>query len=146
MSNKSRALHKKNNSLSRNPSKTTTYQEIAYHRSAPLPFPAELEQYEKILPGAAERIFLQFENQAHHRQDLEKKVIDSDCKSARMGLHYGLAIGIVTILCGTFAIIMGQPVSGSLLGTGGLISLVGVFVYGSRQKRKELAEKQKLPA
>lgn len=105
--------------------------------SGPLPHPAMLSQYEQISPGAAERIITMAESQSQHRQEMEKTVIQSDTKNSRLGLHYGLAIGLTAIICGSTCILQGHHFSGSFIGGGGIIGLVGVFVYGSRQRRKE---------
>jgi len=103
----------------------------------PLPPPETLEKYNLIVPGAAERILAMAEAQARHRQQLELKVVDSDIRNARTGLHYGLVIGLVSIIGGVLCIWSGHEIGGSILGGVGLSGLVGVFVYGSRQKAKE---------
>jgi uncharacterized membrane protein len=77
------------------------------------------------------------EKQSQHRQEIEIKVITSDIKNARLGLHYGLIIGLASVVGGVVCIISGYEIGGTILGGSGLSSLVGVFVYGSRQKRKE---------
>lgn len=43
--------------------------------SGPLPAPEILQGYENILTGSAERIIKMTENQAHHRQNCEKKLL-----------------------------------------------------------------------
>lgn len=103
----------------------------------PLPPPETLERYNLIVPGAAERILSMAEVQARHRQQLELKIIESDIRNARTGLHYGLIIGLVSIMGGVLCIWSGHEIGGSILGGVGLTGLVGVFVYGTRQKAKE---------
>jgi uncharacterized membrane protein len=105
--------------------------------SGPLPHPEILARYEQIQPGAADRIIAMAEAQSRHRQDLETKAIDSDIKNSRTGLHYGLIIGLATILSGAACIFVGQQWGGIFLGGAGLTGLVGVFVYGSREKKIE---------
>ena len=43
----------------------------------PLPPPAILEHYDRIVPGAAARILVMAENQSKHRQVLERRVINT---------------------------------------------------------------------
>jgi uncharacterized membrane protein len=105
--------------------------------SGPLPPPEVLQNYNQITPGAADRIITMAEKQSQHRQEIEIKVITSDIKNARLGLHYGLIIGLASVVGGVVCIISGYEIGGTILGGSGLSSLVGVFVYGSRQKRKE---------
>ena len=109
----------------------------AEHFSGPLPHPSLLKQYDEVHPGFAERIIAMAEKQAKHRQDLESRVIDSDIRNSRLGLHYGLIIGLCAVIGGSVCIILGHQIGGSIIGGTGLTGLVGVFVYGSTQRRKE---------
>lgn len=52
----------------------------------PLPPPEILQQYNEILPGAANRIITMAEEQSSHRRILESKVINSDIINSRLGL------------------------------------------------------------
>lgn len=111
--------------------------------AGPLPPPELLVQYNQTVPDAAERIIIMAESQSGHRQELESKVIESDIKNSRLGLHYGLIIGLAAVIGGTICIASGYEVGGSIIGGTGLTGLVGVFVYGSRSKRKEREQRYK---
>ena len=50
----------------------TAVAQVFYARSAPLPTPKELQEYDTVLPGLAERIVSRFEIQSNHRIALEK--------------------------------------------------------------------------
>ena len=108
-----------------------------------MPPPEVLVQYNQTVPDAAERIITMAESQSRHRQELESKVIESDIKNSRLGLHYGLIIGLAAVIGGTICITSGYEVGGSIIGGTGLTGLVGVFVYGSRSKRKEREQRYK---
>jgi uncharacterized membrane protein len=112
----------------------------------PLPHPDILLKYDQIVPRAAERIICMAENQAKHRQALEKAVIESDIRDSRTGLIFGFIIGLVAIISGAICIISGYSIAGGLLGGSAVPALTGVFVYGSRQRRKERESKQKQTA
>ena len=77
------------------------------------------------------------ETQMKHRQDLEKRVIDSDIGDSRLGLFLGFIVAIVAILAGAYCIVNGHSIAGGILGSSAVPGLVGVFVYGSKQRRKE---------
>jgi len=79
--------------------------------SGPLPPPHILSQYNQIVPGAAERIITMAESQSQHRQRIEDKVIESDIRNSRLGLHYGLIIGLVAVIGGTVCILNGHGVA-----------------------------------
>lgn len=118
--------------------------------SGPLPPPFILEQYDQIVPGAAERIIAMAEKQAAHRQAMEKKLLEAeirDLKSqraeARLGQVFGLVIGVVAILSGavvaTVSVGTAGQISGGLIGAGGVVGLVSVFVLGRKLGQDESA-------
>lgn len=113
------------------------------HFEGPIPPPEILHQYDQVLPGAAERIISMAENQAKHRQLLEKSVIESEIKDSRMGLYFGFLVSLIALLMGTYCIIQGYSISGSIIGGSAVPGLAAVFVYGSRQRRKERETKQR---
>lgn len=102
-----------------------------------IPHPEILERYEKIFPGAAERILKMAEEQSLHRRTQESRVIGSDILNSRLGLIFALIIGLAGIIGGAVCIVNGKEVSGSIFGMTCIATLVGVFVYGSQNRRKE---------
>lgn len=96
-----------------------------------------MAEYEEILPGAAERILSMAEEQSKHRRSMEKIVIESGSIDSLLGVVTGFLIGISTISGGVFLAYNNKELSGLALGTSGLASLVGVFIYGTRSRRKE---------
>ena len=66
--------------------------------SGPLPPPEVLEKFERVSPGAAKIIVDMAKNQSEHRQGLENRVIDSGINNSKLGLIFGLTIGMVGIL------------------------------------------------
>ena len=111
--------------------------------SGPMPDPQTLAQYEAILPGTANRIFTMAENQAAHRQMLEKTVVTSGVRDSLLGIVSGFVISAITIISGTIVILNGHDWPGAILGTSGIAGLAGVFVYGTRAGRKERESKEK---
>jgi uncharacterized membrane protein len=109
----------------------------------PLPHPSILQEYDNIVPGAAERIICMAEGQAKHRQELERAVIKSDIEDSKRGLYLGFIIGVVAIIAGTACILQGQTIAGGVMGGSAVPGLAAVFVYGSQQRRKERETKQK---
>lgn len=110
--------------------------------SGPIPPPQFLEQYDKVVPGAAKIIIDMANNQAEHRQDLEKKVIGSDILNSRLGLVFGFVIGMTGIITGALVVVSGQVIAGLIVSGGTIASLVGTFVYGSQGRRREREEKK----
>lgn len=113
--------------------------------SGPLPAPQVLLQYNQIVPGAADRIIAMAEQQASHRQKLEQIVVKSGTRDSLLGLIFGLIIGLATEAGAVLCILNGHQGGGATLGISGLAGLVGVFVYGSRQRRQEREMKMGSP-
>ncbi len=118
----------------------STIAHYSYH--GPLPPPALLEHYDRIIPGSAERIFAQFESQSAHRQRIEATVIASASFSQKLGVVSASLIGLLAIGGGLFLAHEGK----SLVGFGafftGLASLVAVYVYGKKSQASERRTKQ----
>lgn len=110
-------------------------------RSAPLPLPAELEAYEAILPGAAERIFAMAESQSNHRQKLEVKALSYEGRNSLLGIIAGWFLGTIGLLIAGYCISTGHDAAGGAIGGVSLGSLVGTFIYGTRERRIEREQK-----
>jgi uncharacterized membrane protein len=109
----------------------------------PLPPPALLKEFDNVVPGAAERIIRMAEQQADHRQFLEKTVITGDSKRASYGLFIG-ALVVLSVLGGAiFLIYEGHDWAGAAIAGLDLVALASVFVYGSISRRSERAQKAK---
>lgn len=115
-------------------------QEVQF--SGPLPPPEILEKYDRVLPGAAERIFVMAEQQAQHRRQLEAVVIRSDTINAKLGLWLGFLIGLAGIGSGVLIAVYSSIPAGSLLSFTALAMLAGTFVYGSRLRSKERQDRR----
>ena len=110
---------------------------FAYYHSGPLPAPSILEHYNRISPGAAERIITMAEEQSKHRRNLETRSLTSDIINSKLGLIFGLLIGLAGIAGSVFLGLYGKQILGGALGFGTLTSLVGVFIYGSKSITEE---------
>ncbi len=111
------------------------HQQLEY--SGPIPPPIILEQYEKIIPGAAERILKMAEQQASHRQSLEKRVIAHDTQNATLGILCALLITVGFLVLAGFAIYSGQSLAASIISAISITGLVGTFIYGTRSRKQE---------
>ena len=111
------------------------------HYSGPLPHPEALERYNQIIPGAADRIISQFEQQAIHRQGLERHVVQSNTFCQKLGAFSALILGLAGIGGGVYLVHSGQSVPGLTTFFTSLCSLIGVFIYGKESQKRELKDK-----
>ena len=101
-----------------------------------------LEHYERVLPGAAERILGLAEMQAGHRRHLETAVVESDVRRAARGQLLAFGLAVITILGGLVLIGFGQPVGGLASVVLATASLVTTFVVSMRSDSRERARKR----
>ena len=107
----------------------------------PLPPPHQLEEYDRVIPGSAERIISMAERQQQHRLEIEKALIYNDIGHAKLGVWAGLAVAFLSISVGGFLIYCGHDWAGGSICTATLASLVGVFIYGTSSRRHEREDK-----
>lgn len=109
--------------------------------NGPIPHPVLFQQYGATLQSAPERILSMAEDEAKHRRGMElEEAAHQRYMDRRVVIHEltGLLIGGM-VAVGAFALsaytfYLHMPVQGSILGTASIVSLAGVFVYGSRRK------------
>lgn len=112
--------------------------------SGPLPPPAMLEHYQRIIPNAAERIFALTEKQANHRQQLEIRELEATERLQHRALdlqargqHYGLAIAITGMGVAAWALYLGHGAAATVIGGTALATIVGAFLYRPRKRKEE---------
>ncbi len=110
-----------------------------------LPDPETLAEYSSIIPNGAERIMQMVEKQLEHRMNLEKKVVGGQMLQSNIGQFLAFFIGIAALSASTYCIVSGFEWSGSLIGLGGLTSLVTAFIKGRGQQEKSLEDKRPRP-
>lgn len=109
----------------------------------PLPAPSDLEKYEKVLPGAADRIIAVFESQTKHRHECEKMVVVGQLRHE----HWGqiMAFAIVTVAMGIclFLIYTGHSTKGFTAMMAILGGVAGLFIYGKRAEKQNESDENK---
>ncbi|MCP4115428.1 MAG: DUF2335 domain-containing protein [Desulfobacteraceae bacterium] len=112
---------------------------VASQFQGPIPPPELLAGYDDVVPGAADRIIALAEKETAHRHEMEKKVLDAEVKvisnEAReifLGQIFAFLIGTTTVLAGVYAAVHGAQITGSLIGTSGVVGLVSVFILGRK--------------
>src|SRR6266567_8816501 len=109
----------------------------------PLPHPWHLAEYEKISPGAAEKIITMAQEQAKHRQFLEKEVIESNIKKESRGMNYAFTLTIVMMLIGAFLLYNNKPTAGYFALFSPAIFQAGAFIYKKRTEEKSPEDHEK---
>ena len=108
----------------------------------PLPPSLMLKEYEDVPPGVADRILRMAEQQASHRQRIEKAVISSKSKAEMLGVVFAGLIGLSTIIV-ALSTSTSDVAPRESPHIASLVSLVGAYLYGAHSERAEREEKQK---
>ena len=111
------------------------HQEVTQEFSGPIPPPKILEEYNKVAPDAADRIIAMAEQEACHRRSIEKSILSNEYNEARTGQKFALAIGVLAIVSASIISVLGTQWAGAIIGGGGVIGLVSVFIYGRRKHK-----------
>jgi uncharacterized membrane protein len=114
---------------------------VESHFSGPLPPPSLLQEYERIVTGAADRIISMAEKQAEHRQFLEKTIVVGDATRANRGLYVGGFVTLCFLGSAAFLIYNGHDWAGGVLAGLDIVGLASVFVYGTISRRAERKKK-----
>jgi len=102
--------------------------------SGPIPHPDHLRQYENIQSGFADRMLKMAEDDLKHTHFIQKGYYWLDAITSIAGLTIGGLVACGGIVGGIYLVIHDKEVAGISLVTGILISLVGIFIYGTRHK------------
>jgi uncharacterized membrane protein len=109
--------------------------EIKLSGSLFLPSPEILQRYNSVLPGLADRLVSQAEQQTSHRIFMERRRLNSNILKSLLGLLFGFLIGVLGVGGGLYLTYAGFNVIGIIFSSATLVSLVMSFVYGSQSRR-----------
>lgn len=124
-----------NNPQTQNPSQLKVQQlEIS---SGPIPSPQILQQYNNIVPDAAERIIRMAEKQSDHRIDLESKVVSSNIVKSYVGMVLATIIAVYGLYIAKEISINGNPWAAAIIAALDLGGLVSVAIYNVLSQKKE---------
>ena len=107
----------------------------------PIPPPALLEAYERLVPGAAERLLGLTERQAAHRQDMERVVIRAGARDSLLGVILAGVIAVFAFAWSAYALSIGQTGEAVKGIVATILGFVATFVYGKRSTRLEREER-----
>jgi uncharacterized membrane protein len=104
-----------------------TYQQVKF-RSGPLPAPEELQRYEFIHPGAADRIITMAESQGKHRRELEERVIKADIWDGHMALIFAFILALVCLVGGIYLLENDHYIAGTIFAGVGVTAIIRAFL------------------
>ena len=122
---------------------------VQQEHHGPLPDPRTLEQYNSIIPGAAERILVMAEQNARHAIEMDKEILEAQIVVAQQnhteatkGQFFGI-IGVLAMAAvASYALWRGYPTVAGIICSTTIIGLVTVFVTGKRNNFPQTSEKK----
>ena len=105
--------------------------------AGPLPSPSVLADYERLVPGSAERIIVQFEEQSRHRRDLESLTVKTNSTAQLRGQVIGGVLALAAMLASIILVAQGLVWQGVVLIVADFAALTAVFVTGRRGQERE---------
>jgi hypothetical protein len=76
--------------------------------SGPTPRGEELDKYNGVMDGGANRVMELIETQATHRQNLERKDVEADISLRKLGLIFGFILALIATVGGLALIAAGD--------------------------------------
>lgn len=98
--------------------------------SGPIPPPSILEDYDRIIPGAANRILEMAEKDSLHQRKMEETALTEAIRESKRGQHYGLVVALSAFGTAIFAILNGAYTCAAIIAGTTVVALVSVFVTG----------------
>lgn len=103
----------------------------------PLPPPAMLEHYGRIIPNGPERMMALLEKQTDHRIAMETKLVNGRVSITRTGQWMAFALSIFFGSTAVYLGINGHEVLAGTIATTTIIGLAVVFVLGKEPGQKQ---------
>ncbi|MGO9249632.1 MAG: DUF2335 domain-containing protein [Solirubrobacteraceae bacterium] len=102
--------------------------------SGPIPQADELDKYNGVVDGGANRVMELIEGQATHRKDLERKDVEADISLRKLGLIFAFILALIATVGGLALIAAGDNAGafGPILTA--IAVLAGVFVWWQKNR------------
>lgn len=108
----------------------------SFSYSGPIPPPELFADYEKALPGLADRVMAMSESQSAHRIKIENTVVKTDSLRSTLGLVFAFIIVIVGMILGAYLVFKDKPISGFVAMITPLGIVVGAFILQKTSSEK----------
>lgn len=107
------------------------------HFSGPLPRPEDLEEYDNIVPGAAERILQMAEKEMQHRHEEDSKLSKNVITTTYLSILVAFLCVIIISFLSFYAMYVGSPAVGGTIAVGAIATVAGVFLAKKKKSKEE---------
>jgi uncharacterized membrane protein len=103
---------------------------VSKSHSGPIPSADELEHLERVIPGAADRVFTMAEKEQNHRHSTTDTLIVKEFALRTKGQNLGIVFATLLLLTVGFIAYLGDTKSAAILGGATIVAGVSIFVTG----------------
>jgi uncharacterized membrane protein len=96
----------------------------------PLPDPSSLREFNEVVPGLAEKIVSEFQNEAAHRRDFEKIALRASIKLDLWSRISAFIFALSALGVAGFCVFSGQPGAAMAIGGITIAAVVSAFIWG----------------
>ena len=143
----------KNPMVSKNSKEMVVSKQEIEHYSGIIPHPNIVEGYEKICPGAADRILAMTENELKNKQELERmeqeninncrlRILEIEAKNNRYGQIFGFIILFTMIVGGFFLVYIGRSIGGYSAIVSSIMFGLATVLYNKKMEKNKKEEKE----
>ena len=98
-----------------------------------LPHPSILEGYNALYPEAVKKIIDNGIAETEYRREQERKFLSAQIAERKRGQYLGFVLALLMILCGSYMILNGHTVAGSVLSGITAVGIIGLFTRNSKK-------------
>jgi len=114
-----------------------------------LPTTEILAQYNNLGAEAAERIIALAEKEQEHRHKMQEKLVDARLLAQKQAKNerrlwqvFAFSLAVVSVVCGSIAAMLREPIAGEIISSVGVLGLVVVFVFSFREASEERQQRK----
>lgn len=113
------------------------FMHVQKSHSGPLPDAETLENYARIIPNGAERVMAMAEKEQNFRHGYTDKISKRQLNQISRGQFFGFLLALVGIGGGILLAYLGKETTGLTTIITSIVALVGAFLYGQNQSKKQ---------
>lgn len=102
----------------------------------PVPPPAAAEAYERIHPGAFDRMLTMAEEESKYRRGRETAELSEHAASVRTGMRFAFVLTLSAFICATVCACVGQTAAAVAFVGATVVNLAAVFIGRSSSQKK----------
>lgn len=108
----------------------------------PIPPPQAIEAYERLVPGSAQIMWNNFDEQSQHRRELEKKVVVASEDRANRGQYIAAVLIVLAIVAGVVIALAANAYVGGAVVLGSIVSGAAIYIAGGKAQMQDPSQEE----